>query len=82
MSHTKGPWSYGLNVKGPGGETICDVHYWMNHPGLGESNARLIAAAPMLLEACERFAGYQGVGQKVEDLAFLRAAIKAAKGEE
>ena len=46
---------------------------------LAEANARLIAAAPDLLEACKRIAA-DGFGTALGDLEFLRAAIEKAEG--
>ena len=47
MSHTPGPWSYtNERVVGPAGNTIADCRYKN-----GLLDARLIAAAPEMLEA-------------------------------
>jgi len=52
MKHTKGPWSIGKRAK----DTVFsdDVAIADVFPNVvvGEANARLIAAAPELLEAC------------------------------
>lgn len=49
------------------------------------ANARLIAAAPELLEACQRLIGSLGVmigdPDNDGDIVFARAAIEKAKGE-
>lgn len=62
--HTPGPWHYGINrsghsflVKDPEGRLVCNMswhHSSREHYPLqaeSEANARLIAAAPELLEA-------------------------------
>ena len=63
MEHTPGPWNYGISADKPphyyihcGPEMRLQWHM-DNMPGgtiqLTEANARLIAAAPDLLEACQ-----------------------------
>lgn len=62
VSHTKGPWyvmaSMPTNVLDSRGLRVarCDFDGVSDGPHIGEmrSNARLIAAAPDLLEACQR----------------------------
>lgn len=61
---------------------ICDVHRGVTPDPTGKINARLIAAAPDLLEACEAVAATTWsrntatiIGEQV------RAAIAKAKGE-
>ena len=54
--------------------------------GTAEAHAHLIAAAPTLLEACERIISvYEGMetgdGEPCPDLAFARAAIAAARNQ-
>jgi hypothetical protein len=88
--HTKGPWQCHRNH-----------HYWQfgtdefqlgdvcatqfTDPGAEEANARLIAAAPELLEACLRLVGSLGVmigdPDNDGDIVFVRAAIAKATGE-
>ena len=105
MTHTKGPWFFGIrgdhyeptekpfNYKGSGfcfnpsifakdGTEIvgCDEYYIFN----SEADARLIAAAPDLLEALQYLidmdVAYQR-GPKVEEaVQFARAAITKATG--
>jgi hypothetical protein len=49
---------------------------------VGEANARLIAAAPELLEACKAMIDYYGsASANVEALTAARAAIAKATGE-
>ncbi|MGK3213804.1 hypothetical protein [Enterobacter kobei] len=92
MKHTPGPWSVNVigqhwNNKslkhievtfGQDGECICDTVY-------NPSDANLIAAAPILLEALQSIIelqtrGYVVLGDKYTDMA--RAAISKALGEE
>lgn len=61
MKHTPGPWSYGKHSRDiyAHGISICRVHPGMltsfhtPHIETQEANAKLIAAAPDLLEACQ-----------------------------
>lgn len=87
--HTPGPWSaapegnereWGVDA-GKWGIAIC-----ADAPGKGsaEANARLIAAAPELLESCMRLIGSLGVmigdPDNDGDIVFARAAIAKAQG--
>lgn len=83
--HTPGPWQYHVTVDGDaivagGGKVrvaealVCDVGYEDER-----ANARLIAAAPDLLAACEAMIGTaKKAGMNVSA---FRAAIAKAKGE-
>lgn len=59
--HTPGPWTLGsfdgnpayVSVYGPNDELVADVHADEFDENEAEANARLIAAAPDLLAACE-----------------------------
>ena len=54
MSYTKGEWSFGHNIGVYSGEThIADIAPVNNGFDETLANAKLIAAAPDLLEACE-----------------------------
>lgn len=61
MKHTKGPWyiQYGFNVFGEGNRLVASAGGYSTNADSGEhvleneANARLIAAAPALLEACK-----------------------------
>ena len=81
--HTEGPWRFrrdeigkriGTIGKADGSEVITTVEYWIK-----ESNARLMAAAPDLLEAAER-AVCDGFCYHIR-CERLRAAITKARGE-
>ena len=59
-AHTPGPWTEGylpqhrMRIVAEGGKTtICDVALWVADYSEQAANARLIAAAPELLEACK-----------------------------
>ncbi len=91
--HTPGPWKFNghervLPVEGAqdGTNDICHV-YGINHDR--RANARLIAAAPDLLEAVEKFLEDADdrdevidpeTGEAYEDFKQLRAAVTKAKG--
>lgn len=58
--HTEGPWHIGVRqpasdkfIYGPKGEEVADCDRLTNFPDENLGNARLIAAAPELLEACK-----------------------------
>lgn len=87
MSHTPGPWKLskveiGFYVSGTDNKYLADVHGWVgrdeNEPETA-SNARLIAAAPEMLEILEEL--YDRYGD--DDPLHHRTAniIQKAKGE-
>jgi len=87
MSHTPGPWTYrpAGNFKYPivqrgdeGGFTVSGMS-----ASRQEADARLIAAAPNLLEACETllFELVAGPAARDEVIANARAAIAKATGD-
>src|SRR5262245_5036653 len=101
--HTPGPWENGpFDVYSKadiedGGNIVCEAPQdWEDSMYRWEANARLIAAAPELLEACE--AGFRALYDLIQsefatssnphpadsdpDVALLRAAIAKARGEE
>ncbi len=92
MESTPGPWfaeelDLGWSVFHESGiAAICRVHGGVtNDAGIdaAEANARLIAAAPQLLAACEAAMLYGNQGETPDGLSvdtLLRDAIKAAKG--
>ena len=81
--HIPGPWrvkpnSVGGPTVGPEGSVVADIRTYggphvggRQHPQT-DANARLIAAAPDLLEACETFAEWLGR----EESGFARAGNK------
>ena len=83
--HTPGPWSYRGSLGPHSNPHLLGPHVVENATGIqiailngwrsevSEANARLIAAAPALLEALENSIAHF-------DVANARAAIKAAKG--
>jgi len=83
--HTPGPWYVGIDKKSvwsrdssPGTEPCVARCIEPSREGTREQNARLIAAAPALLEALEREVEYS-TDPWTRDR--CRAAIRAAKGE-
>jgi hypothetical protein len=89
-NHTPGPWIAQLNQVGAdyvhigteGPDGVCEVQ-WNGSDENQEANARLIAAAPDLLETLEKIASSDGSlhGTCVRDLKEIaRAAINKAKG--
>lgn len=85
--HTPGPWKldgvWGL-VIGPKGQEICAIHARLPEVPTEQAkeNARLIAAAPDLLEACRKLLAFLEStiikGPAVDE---LRAAIDKAEGD-
>jgi len=87
--NTPAPWS--LFVLDDGAFTICTndgvdrvicsrnaIDYNKNAARESIANARLIAAAPELLDVCEAFIGWIGDGVAGEMLADIRARARAA----
>lgn len=94
-THTPGPWfcENGDNRwtvwDDEGMACICDVHAGVEPDPSGATHARLIAAAPDLLAACEALMEAQrradagehgGFGVYVDAIDAARAAIAKAKG--
>jgi hypothetical protein len=88
--HTSGPWRIGRQddevviVDATSGPAICDVYG--DHNGERDANARLIVAAPDLLEALEQLLrAITDVTTSMEDLGYAEdqavAAIKKARGD-
>ena len=87
--HTPGPWQIGKNF----GSVVCDTpvpgirgsddtEYYGGHliaESVTEANARLIAAAPELLEALQDMVS-DHASLSAATLAFARAAIAKATG--
>lgn len=96
MSYTPGPWALhvdGVLVlgAGPNPQAVVDCETSAS-PNLRraerEANARLIAAAPELLEACKRLLTFNeelavdiGVSAHYPSAGFARAAIAKAEGD-
>ena len=83
MNYTKGPWiQRGKFIEAVGGHTIATCGMETRDYKIIGANARLIAAAPDLYEACQaalECLENNGFGKAyVEDI--LRAAIKKAEG--
>ena len=93
--YTKGPWdlrdddkriSVGIGlVEGPNGYDVAEVYNDDCDRDEAWANARLIAAAPELLQCAERLAALDGgrggrAFPTEEDCAFARAVIAKAKG--
>lgn len=100
--HTPGEWTTTLavrrstdfvehiKVKADNDWTMAEVRYWHQHeggPAMAEANARLIAAAPDLLAACEAarpaLSAHEQTGCDCPDseaARLIRAAIAKAKG--
>lgn len=86
-SYTPGPWEFGrvsaekFGVYADSGYRVATVHDFNSRPE-NLSNARLIAAAPKLLQACRVAvgAGNDGDWQSAERV--LLAAIREATGDQ
>lgn len=83
MKHTPGPWVTSPEPNGK--EWVVDAGPWgicvcAFAPGLGtaEANARLIAAAPELLEALETLLGFVE-NKRFPDTIYVRNAINEAE---
>lgn len=87
-AHTSGPWvvrAYAAPRADNGDIAVIDsngslVAVAYARQAQTETNARLIAAAPMLLEALKR-CRFDSLNMSLADLDFCRAAIFAATGE-
>ena len=89
--HTPGPWfAVGAQVEIEDDSVpdicTCDPQVMRQshldwHPRTVEANARLIAAAPELLEALDDIIGMARAGRMVHVINRAKAAIAKAKGE-
>ena len=84
--HTKGPWSAeGLVIVDFDGQQVASVLEDHHNEGVDEADARLIAAVPELLAACELAANVALQNnlrhQFPEMVELLSAAIRKAKGD-
>lgn len=81
--HTPGPWTFGYTgasgycIYGAGQHIAISILYKKDG---GEANARLIAAAPELLEALRLCAGFAEAYGQPETRDQVRAAIAKATG--
>ena len=90
--HTPGPWRVKHKAKlgwagvlTQEGDIIADIvvdGQDFRDPEQALDDARLIAAAPDLLEACERLLRWAGWPHAEKDIELARAAIARAKGME
>ena len=97
-AHTPGPWArtnltiHTQSTAHRGALGLARVFDWIETDGVldaneATANARLIAAAPALLEALEHMIGAstivhtQGETERIHALSQARAAIAQAKGE-
>ncbi len=82
--HTPGPWECRKSRQEGMYQVVCGTFYVQGL--MGEANARLIAAAPELLEALEELYWLvderQRLGRFVEIYDKAKAAIAAARGED
>lgn len=95
VRHTPGPWRYQEKsdaythiVRGPDGQYIAGCG--QDRTGECEGNARLIAAAPTMLESLKALVAetercdnpaLMGVGSEAEVMQKAKAAITSAEGE-
>ena len=86
-AHTPGPWQHsvklsasenhrGFSIWTADGWALADVQPADENGIEGEANARLIAAAPLLYEACKTALGIVWFGKEHDQIA---AAIKAVE---
>jgi hypothetical protein len=89
MSHTKGPWiwskDYLMQGDGDNYSTIGPSRVLLQLSAdskLSEDNARLITAAPELLEACKEFLECgPNAGSNLELVKLMKQVIAKAEGE-
>lgn len=91
MNHTPGPWHFTANMYGINNKRVYGVED-KNSPfpegvancgfGIGsEANARLIAAAPELLQACQEFVEHiKSLGTDTEKCRYLSMALNCRAG--
>lgn len=87
MNHTPGPWIYedGDVLGGPGGIACVVPLYTANGLGEGKANARLIAAAPELLEALQLallVIASPNMHARQKNIDIIENAIAKAEGKE
>jgi hypothetical protein len=91
VKHTPGPWVSEYRQSHTGQVAVCNGdgegywEVWTQNWGGGinqEANARLISAAPDLLEALEEIVSHDAWASDAPILASAKAAIAKAKGEQ
>lgn len=85
MKYTPGPWETFEMVTGAWALNSAVLNVGTYEPGgaaAAESNARLIAAAPELLEACKEAMPLIKIGNTMQAYFILSCAIKKAEGKE
>jgi len=82
-AHTPGPWQTGENLNGPnlsvfsGGQIVADCAFPSDNT-IAEANARVIAAAPDLLEVAIRCEQMVSTTNGPPDWDWIRSVIKKA----
>jgi len=74
MTHTPGPWTQNIGPTHPHYQIVCKgerIASVEDHTAQTGSNARLIAAAPDLLEACEKALPW--IAKMIADQSHLQA---------
>ncbi len=91
--HTQGPWKYGIELSSRSKEWLISFDAGYRGRGIGiaetkagsgqeEANARLISAAPELLDALEEaVCALEVCGKDYRATEIARSAIAKAKGE-
>lgn len=90
MTHSLGPWQHNKyngedSIYSWDGIKIAIPEMWTeDEQGESEANARLIAAAPELLEACKEIVRRinENTGEEILALGQLQAAIAKAEGRQ
>ena len=89
MKHTPGPWNISGGQIVAGAQEICTIERTIIANGSPRANARLLAAAPDLLEAALELLGNlydagegtdEETGEDFADVAALQAAVDKAIG--
>lgn len=90
MTNKHTPWHIGVKqpssdkfIYGSKGEEIADCDRLTNFPAENLANARLIAAAPELLEACKQLNKailIRGMATEIPEMYLLQESINKAEG--
>lgn len=85
IKHTPGPWHVGMKpgpiVYGPKGEQVSPLNIMLD-PEEAKANARLIAAAPELLDALKSVLPYLGEEVSSSVMRKVHDALSKAEGRE